>query len=238
MGIIYKVTCPRGLVYIGQCKRKGRKGRKLSPWKQMKLRWNEHCLPDSGCRTLASAIKRFGKQNMNIEILVVVPDKMLNDMERCFVKMYDSNDKRFGYNGTEGGEGGGFAIESVRERMLQPDSAWRKAQSKPDVVQKKLSKLNAAREKDPSIEVRRKKLAADSQTRRLEERIASLPVHEQEEARHKALLQKGASARHRARKKAGIAKTYRKPKLSAPNATKVRQYRGFIYGSESESDSE
>ena len=242
MGIIYKVTCPRGLFYIGQCKRHHRKSRRpLKASKQMSLRWGEHCRGSSGCKEIHKAILLNGAGNMHVEILVEVPDTMLDQLERQFIRLYSSTDDRFGYNGTEGGEGGGFAIPEVRERMLKPGSKWRVAQARPDVSASKQAGLNAARRRDPGIEKRRRK-NAKAATQTVEYRnetskrqklvqnsaatltkrkatlakkrallLASLPPVEREIKRRELEKNAAAQARYKDRKATGVSKAYRKP---------------------------
>jgi hypothetical protein len=156
MGIIYKLTSPSGKVYIGQCKRKTRKTRKPLPiHRMMKLRWNEHCRATSGCRAIKKAIAKYGPESFSKEILVEVDDDKLDDNERKFIDLYSSTKSRFGYNRTPGGEGGGFSLPAVRDRMRLPDSAWMKSQKNHVTTQRKQEGLAKAKEKDPTIERRR-----------------------------------------------------------------------------------
>lgn len=165
MGIVYKLTSPSGKVYIGQCARSGARvsGKKLSAAKQLYKRWLEHCQNMSGCRAIKAAIRKYGAKNMRREVLVEVPDSLLSDYEQKFIDLYQA-DGKYGYNMTKGGEGGGFAIPKVRERMLQPNSKWRRVQASKRVADAKQAGLKMAKEKDPSIEIRRKKNAKDACT--------------------------------------------------------------------------
>lgn len=160
MGIVYKLTSPVGKVYVGQCKRKNRRTKKpMSASKMLSMRWNEHCRGSSGCVAIKKAIAKYGKTSFQKEVLVEVNDEELDNLERKFIRLFDSTKSRFGYNRTDGGEGGGFAIPSVRSKMLRPDSTWLKAQKSAETAKKKQTGLSKAKDNDPNIEIRRKKNA-------------------------------------------------------------------------------
>ena len=90
---IYKHTLPNGKVYIGFTSQKPEE------------RWSG----GRGYRTqilFFRAIQKYGWDRITHEILAEVDsiDKA-RELEREFISQYKSNDKRFGYNITAGGEG-------------------------------------------------------------------------------------------------------------------------------------
>jgi group I intron endonuclease len=188
MGIIYLLTSPNGKVYVGQCKRHDRHGNVLSAAQQLHVRWLEHCRCSSGCYAVKHAIRKYGWQNFKQEVLTEKPDDELNAWERRFIRFYRSTQPKYGYNRTEGGEGGGFAIPEVRARMLQPGSKWMESHKRPGVTKRKQRNLHTA-------ESMAKKEATFN--RKLEERLAKLPWHKRDKARDKALLQREATRRWR-----------------------------------------
>lgn len=68
-------------------------------------RWNEHCKAGLGIDTpagnkLYKAIQQYGLQNFTFEILVECQRSRLNEKEKYFIELYQSN--TYGYNGTVG----------------------------------------------------------------------------------------------------------------------------------------
>ena len=188
MGIIYVLTAPNGKVYVGQCTRKNRSGKIMSAKRQLEMRWREHCHALSGCRAIKNAIRKHGWENFSTEILMERDDSELNACERRAIKFYRSNEHKYGYNRTDGGEGGGFAIPEVRARMLQPGSKWMECHKRPGVTKRKQCNLHTP-------ESMTKKEATFN--RKLEERLAKLPWHERDKARDKAMRQREATRRWR-----------------------------------------
>ena len=194
MGSIYKLTSPKGKVYVGQCKRTHRVSKKsMSPLKMLKMRWQEHCRGSSGCVAIKKAINKYGRHRFSSEVLIEVSDELLDHYERKFIAMYDSGKSRFGYNRTSGGEGGGFAIPRVRRKMLQKGSKWMLAQQSEATTALKQQALSNAKAMDPSIEERRRRNAkAACQTTRYREKHSSIQKKAQNNpatiAKRKAML--------------------------------------------------
>ena len=158
MGIIYKVTSPTKKVYIGQCRRKKR-GKDTTPMQQLRKRWEEHCRKWSGCKLVKKAITRHGASRMKVEVLVAVADSELDFYEKRFIGLYQSNNRKFGYNRDGGGVSGGFATEEVRNKQKVPGSKWHQAQKQPTTAAAKQQALDRARQLDPDVERRRKENA-------------------------------------------------------------------------------
>lgn len=91
--IIYKIIniCNQK-VYIGQT------------WSSMDHRFGQHTSSNS-CIKLSNAIKKYGKENFNIEMIVSVETQELADqMEIFYINQFDS--VNIGYNIHPGGRGG------------------------------------------------------------------------------------------------------------------------------------
>lgn len=104
--IIYKITNNiNNKVYIGKAK-------------NLKQRIKKHlwCVKNNINRYLYDAIKHYKWKNFSVSILEECVDKNANKKEIYYIKKYKSNDKKFGYNMTNGGDGGtliGKSLESM-----------------------------------------------------------------------------------------------------------------------------
>lgn len=118
MGLIYKFTFPNGKVYIGQTKKRA--------WK----RWHLHRVRANKCWYLARAIKKYGWDNIKKEVLVELPDALLDEYEVKFIALYGCV-KPNGYNLTKGGDFNPMDSKTIRKRQLSKvrDPTHRKQQS-------------------------------------------------------------------------------------------------------------
>lgn len=95
MGYIYKITNKiNGKVYIGLTTT------------SMEQRWKGH-VNDSkkSNRHLYSSMRKYGIENFIMEKIDETEDfKHLGELERYYIKKYNSTDENFGYNNTYGGE--------------------------------------------------------------------------------------------------------------------------------------
>ena len=90
-GFIYKYTSPSGKSYIGQTirslnERAGHNGKNYK-----------------GCSLFFRAIQKYGFKNFDVEILVEVPRKQLNEQEKKYIHLFNSLAPN-GYNISVGGE--------------------------------------------------------------------------------------------------------------------------------------
>jgi group I intron endonuclease len=104
MGIIYMLQSPSGKVYIGQTTR------------TLEKRLQEHCA-GNGCVILHKAIKKYGIEHFNTQILVTCEDEKLDDYEIHYIQAYNSLEPN-GYNIRTGGSAGKHS-EASKERMRQ-----------------------------------------------------------------------------------------------------------------------
>lgn len=97
-GFIYKLTCKSsGKIYIGQT------------IQTVEERWKQHIRDAyskirSRCINLENAIKYYGKNNFDIEIIVETIQNDLDKLEYKYIKEYDCISPK-GYNLREGGNG-------------------------------------------------------------------------------------------------------------------------------------
>lgn len=68
--------------------------------------------------SLRNAIRKYGPENFDVWILYsdAVTAGHLNMLEEMFIKQFKSNNPKYGYNMTSGGDGGAMSLE-VRKRM-------------------------------------------------------------------------------------------------------------------------
>ena len=105
MGIIYKITSPSGKIYIGQTKR------------TIEKRISEHLKCTGSCVLLENAIKKYGTDKMEVEVLLETNASKLDEYEIKFISLYDSLEPK-GYNIRAGG-GCGTHSEESRLRMSE-----------------------------------------------------------------------------------------------------------------------
>lgn len=100
-GVIYKVTClVNGKVYIGQTV-------------DLKARIRSHFSTKQKYH-FGFALQKYGKDNFLWEIVEECPKDMLDDREQYWIAFYNSNDSRYGYNLTIGGDNGDALVGWIR----------------------------------------------------------------------------------------------------------------------------
>ena len=105
MGVIYKLAFPSGKVYIGQTT------------KDPKKRWHLHRVRASSCWLVARAIKKYGWTSVQKEVLVALPNELLDEYEVKFIDLYGCVRPK-GYNLTPGGDFNPMSSKRVRKRQL------------------------------------------------------------------------------------------------------------------------
>lgn len=104
---VYKLTSPSNKVYIGITSR------------SVKQRWNNG-IGYKKCPAMNNAIKKYGWENFKKEILIEnTTESEAKALETMLIKLYRSNESKFGYNRTEGGDGtkGYYPSEETRRKM-------------------------------------------------------------------------------------------------------------------------
>jgi group I intron endonuclease len=102
MGYIYRITnIVNGKVYIGETRQK-------DPEKRWSLHKQSVNWKRGGCPLLRAAMVKYGIDKFRFEVIVICFDESLHEMEREYIKKYNSITPN-GYNILEGGQcGGGF----------------------------------------------------------------------------------------------------------------------------------
>ena len=126
-GYIYRATnIQDGKNYIGKTKNIDKRWAKhQNNAKRLKREREEN--PDKKIRGthFENAIAKYGAESFKIkQEAVAYSNKELNDLEKHYVKEYDSMNPDKGYNMTEGGDGGKLgpeAMERLREVMNSPE---------------------------------------------------------------------------------------------------------------------
>tara|TARA_B100001741_G_C16418795_1_gene535163 strand:+ start:177 stop:878 length:702 start_codon:yes stop_codon:yes gene_type:complete len=143
---IYKITAPNGKSYIGQnlpgvhAKLKAKPGRVSLSLKLygLKDRMKQHCKNNSNCTLLRRSIKKYGWENMKVEVLLQCAQEQLNYYEQQMIKAWDTLAPN-GLNCTTGGEAGkrlsmetrqniskGLRQAVLEGRMVMPSFSGRK----------------------------------------------------------------------------------------------------------------
>lgn len=89
---IYKITSPTGKIYIGQSK---------DIYKRINYYKNYRC---KGQLILYGSLCKYGWNTHNFEIICECDINELNDLEKYYIKKYDTFNTEFGMNLTSGGE--------------------------------------------------------------------------------------------------------------------------------------
>ena len=113
---IYIVTLVAdGRVYIGQTRRNRSCG--------AIARWHDHvsCALTERTKTyFHNAIRKYGKEAFSFRVLETCESELANERERHHIGIYRSNEKTFGFNMSDGGDGGqNVKSEEVRRRISE-----------------------------------------------------------------------------------------------------------------------
>lgn len=103
---------PYGVVYCITNKVNGKKyiGQTTLP---VLSRWSAHCNEYSGCRSIAGAIKKHGKESFTVEVLRSAYSKEeLNLSEIELIEFHGTRDREYGYNLSAGGLSDKPSVES------------------------------------------------------------------------------------------------------------------------------
>ena len=106
---VYRLTSPSGKIYIGITSR------------SVKQRWNNG-RGYTRCRAMYKAIKKYGWENIKKEILLEnTTESEAKSLEKLLIKLHRSNERGYGYNLTEGGDGtvGCYPSEETRRKMSE-----------------------------------------------------------------------------------------------------------------------
>lgn len=104
-GIIYLITSPIGKSYVGQTVRK------------LEKRMGEHC-KNKECIFIHQAIKKYGFDNMIVEVLVKCPEEDLDNHEEFFINGLNTLHPN-GYNIRTGGAKGSRHCDASKQKMRE-----------------------------------------------------------------------------------------------------------------------
>lgn len=141
MGFIYKITNMKSRkCYIGETK-------EANP----ETRWRRHIqtiAKGTGCPALQDAVQKYGIENFKFEVLIICFDEARFELEKQYIKKYNSMVPN-GYNILEGGLGGGGfkgkkhteeTIEKIRQtskgRKLSEESKKKQGASIKEALKK------------------------------------------------------------------------------------------------------
>lgn len=97
---------------------------------------------------LYKAIRKYGLENFSFEIIEELNKDLLNDREKYWISYYNSNNKNFGYNQTDGGDTGTFktlsweSVEQIIELLMTTEKSQEEIAKLFNVSQMAISDIN------------------------------------------------------------------------------------------------
>jgi hypothetical protein len=117
MGCIYRAVCTKnGKIYVGQTTKASWSDRYRAL--EAKIKW----AVEEGIRLrpFDRAVRKHGIEAFEFrDLMTNVPDEMLDGLERFFIKLYRTTEKKFGYNCESGGNFRKRAAWSTRLKMRE-----------------------------------------------------------------------------------------------------------------------
>jgi len=154
---IYKITNPKGLVYIGQTidlEKRTTLYRRLNCKRQTKL---------------YNSILKYGWENHKVDIVQMCKEYELNDLEKYYVDLFQSFNRGYGLNLRDGGGSHGKMSEESKARM----SIARKGKKQsPEHIRKRVIALTG-RKKSPSTIEKLKNVQMNLSAGQIERRNAA-----------------------------------------------------------------
>ena len=95
-----------GIIYIATCKinNKSYVGKTINSLERRKSKHRFNAT-NSKKSSFYNAIRKYGFENFNWRIIGFIEKELLNDAEKACIEFYRSNEKKYGYNLTIGGDG-------------------------------------------------------------------------------------------------------------------------------------
>jgi group I intron endonuclease len=85
----------------------------------IKRRKSEHFTKHCNKMVISNAIFKYGKENFDFEILKECDESQLNELEIKYITEYKSNNREFGYNVDNGGNGTGKLSEETKQKLRE-----------------------------------------------------------------------------------------------------------------------
>lgn len=173
---IYKVTSPSGKVYIGKTKN------------EVYIRIQSH-FSDARTRkttfAFAKAINKYGQDSFTWETLVenVESFNHINYLEKLYIAKFKANDPQFGYNLTEGGDGGQLVKDALDKKRKAMKAYYRSADG--GATKEKLRKSSAEMRKNRPDLVEKTRAARQTAESRAKTGRLSKARYASQEARDK-----------------------------------------------------
>ena len=95
-------------IYIGQSININRRFREH----KSKLRYDKHIN-----RYLQNSWNKYNEENFEFDIVEECTEDLLDDREKYWIKFYKSNNKKYGYNGDDGGNKKKHLSEETKEKI-------------------------------------------------------------------------------------------------------------------------
>ena len=147
--IVYKHTSPSNKVYIGITSRTLEERSGSRGWQYRKCKGT----------LISKAIIKYGWSNFKHEILMEnLTQEEATRMEQRFIALYQSNNKEYGYNLTNGGEKHFVMNEEVKQRLsLKAKEQWQNPVIRANMIEKlKTSHLGIYTEKQKQSALKRR----------------------------------------------------------------------------------
>ncbi len=142
--IVYKITnAINNKVYIGVTQH------------PLKKRWQQHkCNANKKSYHLYNAMKKYGFDNFNIEVFFEVNTKKeMLDKEIELISLHKSNDRRYGYNNSTGGESSRKGCKLTQEQKNKISHYQKHRKRKPHSEKTKMKMREKAKGRDMSLAV-------------------------------------------------------------------------------------
>ena len=114
----------------------------------IKRRKSEHFTKHCNKMVISNAIFKHGKENFDFEILEECDESQLNELEIKYITEYKSNNREFGYNVDNGGNGTGKMSEETKQKIKKStigDKNHFYGKKHTDEVKKLISKLSSGK---------------------------------------------------------------------------------------------
>lgn len=141
---IYKITNPKGKIYIGQS---------TNIENRFKCYNKLHCKDQP---LIFNSLKKYGVQNHIFEIIKICDISSLNDDERFFIKKYDSTDRNKGLNLTHGGQDYFKHSEVTRKKMSEAQKGNKKTKGRKQTKEEIAKRVKKLKGQKRSTEIRAK----------------------------------------------------------------------------------
>lgn len=114
----------------------------------IKRRKSEHFTKHCNKMVISNAIFKHGKENFDFEVLEECDESQLNELEIKYITEYKSNNREFGYNVDNGGNGTGKMSEETKQKIKKSSTGDKNhfyGKKHTDEVKNLISKLSSGK---------------------------------------------------------------------------------------------